>query len=317
MSEIKCIFNGISEHDMDMLFLHLFSMDKGFVSLFLNSASRKTDGFMVESIELSKADSKLGESDITVLLAVDNKKIALLIEDKIDAIAMQDQAERYSKRGDKAVKKGECNEFLSFIVCPQKYYDNNEEAHKYPNVVTYETIREYLKKNDSPIYHTYCQQLNQAIEKAKKPPKVEVDENANRFFRKYKDYQEDNYPELNLTTKRDANGYWAHYTTRFGTVYLYHKIEAGYIDLTFNKASDHIGELTIVADWLRKHGFESVSAVKTGMAGALRVIVPKLNNQISFEENDRDEIETCFRTISKLIEAVNVFGVATGISDLK
>lgn len=59
------------------------------------------------------------------------------------------------------------------------------------------------------------------------------------------------------------------------------------------------------------------SVVKTGMTGALRVIVPILNNQISFEENDRDEIEICFRTINKLIEAVNVFGVATGISDLK
>lgn len=317
MTTVKCYFNGVSEHDMDMLFLQLFSIDSGFASLFLNAVSINIDNFSIDSIELSKADSKLGESDITVLMTVGTKKVALLIEDKIDAIAMPEQADRYIKRGDKGIKKGEYDIYFSFIVCPQKYYDNNEEAHKYPYVITYETIREYLKTIDSPAYCTYLQQLDQAIEKAKRPPKVEVDENANRFFRKYKDYQEENYPELNLTTKRDANGYWAHYTTRFGTVYLYHKIEAGYIDLTFNKASDHIDELTIVADWLRKHGFETVSAVKTGMAGALRVIVPKLNNQIPFEENDHDEIETCFRTISRLIEAVNVFGVATGISDLR
>lgn len=317
MSETKCIFNGLSEHDMDMLFLQLFAIDVGFTSLFLNAASFNEVEYSIDSIELSKTDSKLGESDITVILTAGRKKVALLIEDKIDAIAMSEQAARYIKRGDKGVKKGEYDSFLSFIVCPQKYYDNSEEAHKYPHVVTYETIREYLKTKDSSLYRTYCQQIDQAIEKAKKPPKVEVDEHANRFFRKYKDYQEENYPELNLTTKRDANGYWAHYTTRFGSVYLYHKIEAGFIDLTFNKASDHIDELTIVAEWLRKHGFESVSAVKTGMAGALRVIVPKLNNQIPFEENDNEEIETCFRTISKLIEAVNVFGVANGISDLK
>ncbi|SDY47409.1 PD-(D/E)XK nuclease superfamily protein [Ruminococcaceae bacterium YAD3003] len=317
MSEIKCIFNGLSEHDMDMMFLQLFSIDPGFARLFLNMTPFCEDDFSIDSIELSKADLKLGESDITVLLTASKKKVALLIEDKIDAIAMPEQASRYIKRGDKDKKKGEYDAYFSFIVCPQKYYDNNEEAHKYPNVITYETIRKYLSTKDSPIYCTYCQQLDQAIEKAKRPPKVEVDENANRFFRKYKDYQEENYPELNLTTKRDANGYWAHYTTRFGTVYLYHKIETGFIDLTFNKASDHLDELTIVAEWLRKHGFESVSAVKTGMAGALRVIVPKLNNQIPFEENDNDKIETCFRTISKLIEAVNVFGVATGISDLK
>ncbi len=317
MSYVKCIYSGISERDMDMMFLRLFSTDEGFVRLFLEATPYKTDSFSVESIELSKSDPKLGESDITVLMSIDTKRIGLLIEDKIDAIAMPKQAERYEKRGEKGKKNGEYDEFYYYIVCPQKYYDNNDEAKKYPHLVTCEKIYEYLKENDLLICRTYCQQLEQAIEKAKKPPKVEIDENANRFFRQYKDYQEENYPELNLTTKRDANGYWAHYTTRFGTVYLYHKIEAGFIDLTFNKASDHIDELTIVANWLRNHGFESVSAVKTGMAGALRVIVPKLNNQIPFEENDKYEIETCFRTISKLIEAVNVFGVATGISDLK
>ena len=317
MSEIKCIFNGLSEHDMDMLFLQLFSTDSGFTSLFLDTASFNVDSFSIDSIELSKSDPKLGESDITVLLVADTKKIALLIEDKIDAIAMPEQADRYIKRGDKGVKKGEYDSYLSFIVCPQKYYDNNEEAHKYPHYITYEAILEYLRSKDSPAFSTYRQQLEQAIIKAKRPPKIEVDANANRFFRRYKDYQEENYPELNLTTKRDTNGYWAHYTTRFGTVYLYHKIEAGFIDLTFNKASGHIDELTLIAGWLRKHGFDSVSAVKTGKAGALRVIVPKLNNQIPFEENDKDEIETCFRTISRLIEAVNVFGVASGISDLK
>ena len=317
MSKIECIFNCLSEHDMDMLFLQLFSIDTGFTSLFLNTASFNVDNFSIDSIELSKSDPKLGESDITVLLTAGKKKVALLIEDKIDAIAMPEQAARYIKRGEKGIKKGEYDNYFCFIVCPQKYYDNNEEAHKYPYVMTYETIRDYLKTKDSPIYNTYCQQLDQAIEKAKRPPKVEVDENANRFFRNYKDYQEANYPELNLTTKRDANGYWAHYTTRLGTVYLFHKIDVGHIDLTFNKASGHIDELTIIAEWLRKHGFESVSAVKTGKSGALRVIVPRLNNQIPFDENDKDEIETCFRTISRLIEAVNVFCVASGISDLK
>lgn len=316
MSYAKCIYNGISERDMDMLFLQLFSIDTGFVSLFLDAARFEADSFIIESIELSKSDPKLGESDITVLLSIAEKQVALLIEDKIDAIAMPRQAERYVSRGEKCKRKGEYDDFLCFIVCPQKYYDNNDEAHNYPHVVTYERIYEYLKERDSLICHTYCQQLEQAIEKAKKPPKVEIDENANRFFRKYKDYQEENYPVLNMTTKRDANGYWAHYTTRFGTVYLFHKIEAGFVDLTFNKAADHVDELSIVAEWLRNHGFESVSAVKTGKAGALRVIVPKLNNQIPFEENDKEGIDTCFRTISKLIEAVNVFGVANGISNL-
>lgn len=105
MSEIKCIFNVLSEHDMDMLFLQLFSIDSGFARLFLNAASFHADDFSIDSIELSKSDPKLGESDITVLLTAGKKKVALLIEDKIAAIAMQEQASRYIQRGDKGKRK--------------------------------------------------------------------------------------------------------------------------------------------------------------------------------------------------------------------
>jgi hypothetical protein len=38
---------------------------------------------------------------------------------------------------------------------------------------------------------------------------------------------------------------------------------------------------------------------------------------IPFDENDEYDIEVCFKTISSLIEAVNVFGVASEVSDLK
>ena len=55
---------------------------------------------------------------------------------------------------------------------------------------------------------------------------------------------------------KDVNGYWAHYRTRFGLVYLYHKITDGKVDLTFNRAGDHLEKLEIVAKWLREHGFE-------------------------------------------------------------
>ena len=317
MSKVKCIYNGVSEHDMDLLFLLLFSADTEFVRLFLSKASIDADCIEVVSIELSKTDPILGESDITVLLIVDKKKVALLIENKIDAIAMPEQASRYFERGDQGITMKEYDKYCSFIVCPQKYFDDNDEAKKYPYLVTYENVIDFLKTKKNSTYRTYCQQIEQAIDKAKKPPKVVINENANRFFRKYKDYQEENYPELDLVTKRNSNGYWAQYTTRFGAVYLYHKIESGYVDLTFNKAADRIDELTIVSEWLKRHSVLNVSAVQTNKAAALRVIVPHLNMQIPFEDNDIRNIEICFSTIKELIDSANVFGIASGLSSLK
>lgn len=315
VSDMKCDFGTVSERDMDMLFLNAFSTDKDFVDLFLVKAGVSTSDYIVSEVYLSKAD-KDGESDITVILESTKDRIALLIEDKIDAIAMPEQPERYIKRGNKGTKKGDYEEFYSFIVCPKKYYDNNDTAKRYPYVVLYEEIRDLFSVKKDPAHSVYFQEICQAIEKAKRPPKVEVDENANRFFRKYKDYQEQHYPELNLTTNRNANGYWAHYTTRFGTVYLYHKIGDGKVDLTFNRAGNHLDKLEIVAKWLNEHNIAKVIAVKTGMAGALRVNVPKLNMQIPFDENDEYDIEVCFKIINDLIEAANTFGVASSISDL-
>ena len=312
---MKCDFSTVSERDMDMLFLNAFSIDQGFLDLFIKEAVLPDSDYTVREIYLSKADND-GESDITVIIESPDKRIGLLIEDKIDAIDMPEQPERYIKRGKKGIKNGDYDVFYSFIVCPEKYYKNNDAAKKYPYAVMYELIRDYFLRKKDPIYSVFYQQINQAIDKAKRPPKVVINENANKFFRKYKDYQEANYPELHLTTKRDSNGYWAHYTTRFGLVYLLHKIGDGKADLTFNRAAGSVDKLEVVASWLRNHGVANACAVKTGMSGTIRVTVPKLNMNIPFEENDMYDIELCFKTINDLIEAVNVFGIAGSLSNL-
>lgn len=312
---MKFDFGTVSERDMDMLFLNAFGTSKDFLKLFIDKTDLPKSEYTLCEVYLSKAD-KDGESDITVIVESSGIKYGLLIEDKIDAIAMPEQPERYIIRGAKGIKNKDYDKFFSFIVCPKKYYDNNDTAKKYPYVVNYEEIRDFFSNGSDPIHSIYAQQVCQAIEKAKKPPRIEINENANRFFRKYKDYQEEHYPDLNLTTKRNANGYWAHYTTRFGLVFLYHKISDGYIDLTFNRAGNHLDKLEIVANWLRNHGISTISVAKTGMAGALRVNVPKLNMQIPFEENDGYNIELCFKTINELIETANVFGAASSISSI-
>ena len=70
--------------------------------------------------------------------------MGILIEDKIDAIAMPEQPERYIKRGNKAIKNKEYDVFYSFIVCPKKYYDNNDAAKEYPFHILYGSLRSSL-----------------------------------------------------------------------------------------------------------------------------------------------------------------------------
>lgn len=97
---MKCDFSTVSERDMDMLFLNAFSIDPGFLDLFIKEVSLPDLDYKVREIYLSKTDND-GESDITVIVESLDKRIGLLIEDKIDVLDMPAQPERYIKKGNK------------------------------------------------------------------------------------------------------------------------------------------------------------------------------------------------------------------------
>lgn len=97
--------NTISERDMDLFFAESILTDPGFCRLLIDKTDMKGKPFQILGAELSKEDSDLGESDITVVVDVDGVKCGLLIEDKIDAIAMPEQHRRYVKRDEKGVRQ--------------------------------------------------------------------------------------------------------------------------------------------------------------------------------------------------------------------
>lgn len=146
---MKIQFAGIYERDMDLLFMRKIATDNSFVrEFFLNNEAFLKKGydtttFSVESVSHS-VRTEDGESDIEVVLSIGGKKIALLIEDKIDAIAMPEQAARYKIRGDKAMSRGDYHDYCVFIIAPKDYIKSNAEAKNYPGKITYESIQEKL-----------------------------------------------------------------------------------------------------------------------------------------------------------------------------
>ena len=89
-------FNGVSERDMDLLFLEEFAVNKDFWDLFIQQIQDfDLNGYEIVSEELSFVDAALGESDLTIVLENKGHKVALLIEDKINAVAQPRQYERW------------------------------------------------------------------------------------------------------------------------------------------------------------------------------------------------------------------------------
>ncbi len=298
---VNCDFNVVPERDMDVLFAEAFATDSAFLTFFLDNArDAKTHKvsrlsfpeYKVDQVELSKKDRD-GESDITVTITNGTTRIGLLIEDKIDAPAQQEQHDRYIIRGGK-----QFDTFEVFIVCPQKYLESNQEAQKYPHYVSYESISEYFASKDDSISWFRHQQIEQAIRQARKAAEVVINETAHAFFEKYHDYVNEHYPELDLRTSRNFNGYWPRFATRFGKSYIYHKMNetANCVDYTFPNSKKYYQEAKHISDWLNKHGFHNVQTAETGESVALRIEVPPISYQKSFEDQISD-LNKCFDAV--------------------
>lgn len=307
-----CKYRDVSERDMDLLFMETFATDKAFSGLFLEKTSSAAEPFTVLHAERSKVDNGLGESDLTVIYEISGKKHALLIEDKIDAIAMTDQHERYLKRGQKGVKNGEYDSFDVFIICPEKYRNTNEEAGKYEFFVSYEECRDYFAGRDDVYSKIRYQQISQAIETMKAEYKVDINEIAVQSFKKYAEYQAEYYPRLDLRNKADGekvNGWWPHFAVGVKEMYILHKTDRNFVDLTISNAADRIPQLSAVLTWLHENGRTHITLEKTGKSAAFRIKTPPIKMSEPFDTWNMDNLKECFDVIQELADLAGMFVV--------
>ena len=187
-------FEGVYERDMDLIFMRKIAEDKSFVKeFFLKDLELEAKGyadadFTVESVSHSVMTED-GESDIEAVLSFEGKRIALLIEDKIDAVAMPEQAARYIKRGQKAVKRGDYDEFYVFILAPQAYLSSNAEAKKYEHHISYEDIQASMKDDFEKAI------MSQALSDSNNV-RLARDSKVTAFWDKLYDFLDEYYPKV-------------------------------------------------------------------------------------------------------------------------
>lgn len=307
-----CKYRDVSERDMDLLFMEAFVTDHEFPKLFLEKTEQAGKPFDIIHAERSKVDNKLGESDLTIICSIEEKRFALLIEDKIDAIAMDNQYERYKKRGELAVQNGEYNNFAVFIVCPKKYRESNDEAKKYDYYVSYEECQEYFSRKEDAHSKLWNQQICQAIETMKPEYKVTINEIAVDSFRKYAEYQKEHFPRLKLQNHPESNtvnGWWPHFVVPAKGMYILHKTDRDAVDLTISGAASRMKDLLTVRHWLRDNVDRRIELEKTGKSASFRIRVPKIQMGVPFERWNMDELNSCFETIQELNDLAQLFKI--------
>lgn len=300
---IDCKFSDVSERDMDLLFLEEIASSQDFLNIFLSKIN--LFDATVCSVEQSKVDVEYGESDMTVVVVKNGNKYGLLIEDKIDAVAMPNQSGRYIARGEIGKQNGDYKDFFVFIIAPKKYLEENEEAQKYPNKITYEECLEYFRSKEDNRSIFKIQQIEQAIYKQKHGYQVVTNTAVTDFWDKYITYKEEHYPDLWLVSKRGPKGVnarWPHFNTVLDDMFIYHKSESGYADMTILGAADRITDLEKeLAKILGDFTAQGLSVVKTGKSAAIRKRVPEIDFTKPFENYEK-EIKLCFEAITELCE---------------
>ena len=301
-----CHFKDVTEHDIDLLMIEEFASSKAFLKLFTDKIGVKSA--TVHTIYSSKTDALLGESDITVILKSNDEVVALLIENKIDAIAMPEQAKRYFLRGNKGLKTGEYARFFVFITAPHKYLITNKEAKLYPNYVEYEEIISYFKRLHDSRSHFKIQQLQYAIDQQKKGYQIEEDPDVTLFWRNYSKYQKQHYPDLNLIYNGSIKGTkatWPKFNTIVHNLNIYHKTASGFVDLTFSGYGDKIVTIeNLLEESINNYLDKGYSVKKTGKSAAIRITVSKIDFHKSFEEQITyvDEGLSAVRKLANLVK---------------
>lgn len=291
----------VLERDIDLLVINCFISNDRIKKYFLNKINR--DNYEIKSIRHSYIDLEDGESDITVILENNDKKIGLLIEDKIDAPAMKNQHDRYILRGNKGLENKLYDEYFIFLIAPLNYINTNYEAKKYENKISYEELIELLEEN---IYAKTL--LTKAIEEKKNGYTVIENKNVTNFWLNYYKFIKENYTSLKINEKigpRGSKASWAEFYTDYPNVKIIHKINKGFIDLTFYKLGDYI---EIFDRYVNNILDDEFIIVKTGKSLAIRSNINTINLKNDFQ-NYVNDLHDAMSKITKLYEIVNKINV--------
>ena len=292
-------FEKVLERDVDLLVINKLVNDSNVLNYFLHRAN--LHDYELVNIEHSHMDSELGESDITLI--VENNKVGILIENKIDAAAMDMQPERYVKRAQKGVENNLYNDYKIFIIAPKQYLNTNVYARKYPNSISYEELLDVMKNDFYAITL-----IKKAIEEKEKGYIVIENEMVTNFWRRYYEFIRLYYPGIKIHEiigPRGSKAAWPEMNTDYKQVVIMHKSDRGYMDLTFGKMSSYV---SIFNKYTEKVVTNEFKIVKTGKSLSIRLEVPILDFKGEFDDYV-EEMHECMKSAIKLYELLSKINV--------
>ncbi len=227
---------SILERDVDLILLEELSTDATFCQWFTAKLALPSPS-AINGAWRSISAFGLGETDILFSYQANEKKIFVLIENKLDADFQNEQYNRYEKRAQEYMDNQECNCAFIVLIAPKLYCENQMG---FENFLTYESIADKLESDGTKRSTFKSQLLRIAVEKLRRGYQPVNSIPVQSFWLSYWQYQEAYFS--NLTMKKPDivphNSDWPMlHDERLKDVVFYHKWAQGNVDATIKNLS--------------------------------------------------------------------------------
>ena len=225
--------------------------------------------------------SYLGESDLLILVDDPGRgKMALLIENKIDAPPQPGQAARYRRRGEAGISTGTWNLYRTCIVAPQKYLTGTLDAAEYDFGISYESIHAWFlqpdQQNGRSAYKS--KMLGYAIEQNRRGYKSVPHPQVTRFWLDYWHFAATEFPQLEMKNPGQvpAGSDWPLFKPLSLSKgrRIYHKLLEGFVDMEIRSAGALVEQ---IAQQNQESLKNEVLVVRTGQSASIRILVQKVD----------------------------------------
>lgn len=300
----KILAPKVRELHVDFLLEEEFCADQEFLNKFVASAGRMV--VPIETVDVKHSASDMyGEADLVVVYRVaGQRKIGLLIEDKIRAVFQPNQAQRYRERGEAGIREGNWDEYWTCLVAPKAYVDR---GHAFDAAVLLEEIKDWFASDQQRRYQFKARIVEQAIKKAETTGVQQEDPVLTQFRAEYFNFFNLFFKDARISaTTAIPRKAWkgdSWFDIRSDVLpkgaYINHKSERGFVDLTFPSTNAEL----LAAD-LRQRLEPEMKIEQTYNSAAIRLEVPKIGRFDSFAM-ERDNVHQALTAVIRLITFCN------------
>ena len=306
MKDINFIAS-INERDIDLLILEELTVSDEFRDWFSARLFSCTVYSAAAGAWHSVVAADNRESDLLfIFLSQSGERVAILIENKIDAPPQPQQAQGYKSRGEQGEADGFWDSFKTCLIAPERYLTSSRQTELYDHEISYEEILAYFSSRrfrDSRFGYK-AKLMQEAIEQNRRGCQPVFNREITVFVEQYVAYAELHFPQLvvQAAKPRPAGSTWIKFRPSgiATSIDLCHQMTAGFVKVFFTGAIEQLEALTNkYAPYVTEH--QLINAA--GKSVSITVEVPKLDPLQAFE-SQLEKVSSALQQLSALLHVL-------------